>query len=65
MTKQLPAATMTNAEATQWVRDHSDGDQLDEQQLEAAFRAIFERAPDADDHEQGLWSHLCAATAGI
>lgn len=39
--------TMTEVEATKWVREHSDNDTLDEAELEAAFRAIFER--DADE----------------
>lgn len=52
---------MTAAEAKQWVLSHGDGDDLDEAELEAAFTAIFERAPDDEEREQGLWSHLCAA----
>ncbi len=51
---------MTETEATQWVRTHSDDDHLDEQQLEAAFRAIFGRDADDYDRAEGLWSHLCA-----
>jgi hypothetical protein len=51
------------AEATAWVLSHSDDDNLDEQQLEAAFAAIFERPATDEDREQGLWSHLCAAVA--
>lgn len=53
--------TMTEAEATEWVRSHSDDDQLEDDQLEAAFAAIFEREADDEDRAQGLWSHLCAA----
>lgn len=52
--------TMTEDEATAWVRSHSDDDHLDEQQLEAAFCAIFGRDADDDDRAEGLWSHLCA-----
>lgn len=55
--------TMTEVEATKWVREHSDNDTLDEAELEAAFRAIFERDADEEDRAVGLWSHLCAATA--
>jgi hypothetical protein len=52
---------MTREQAEKWVREHNDGDDLDEDDLEAAFAAIFERAADDEDREQGLWSHLCAA----
>ena len=52
---------MTKNEATKWVLAHEDGDELDEDELEAAFTAIFERDADDEDREEGLWSHLCAA----
>jgi hypothetical protein len=54
---------MTKSEAEKWVRDHSDEDELDNDECEAAFEAIFERTADDEDREQGLWSHLCAAVA--
>ena len=53
--------TMTKTEAENWVRSHNDDDNLADDELEAAFAAIFERAADGEDREQGLWSHLCAA----
>jgi hypothetical protein len=53
--------SMTPAEATEWVKNHSDSDDLCDDELEAAFQAIFARKPDDQDWEQGLWSHLCAA----
>ncbi len=53
--------TMTKSQAEKWVRSHSDDDDLDDAELEAAFAAIYERAADDEDREQGLWSHLCAA----
>jgi hypothetical protein len=51
---------MTKQQAEQWVRAHNDNDDLDADELEAAFAAIFERSADDDDREQGLWSHVCA-----
>ena len=52
---------MTKQQAEQWVRDHSDSDDLSDDDLDAAFLAIFGRGADDEDREQGLWSHLCAA----
>lgn len=52
---------MTKTQAIEWVKSHTDEDDLDESNLEAAFTAIFDRKPDDEDWEQGLWSHLCAA----
>ena len=52
---------MTKNEATKWVLAHEDGDELDGDELEAAFEAIFGRPADDQDREEGLWSHLCAA----
>lgn len=55
--------TITKSQAEQWVRDHSDSDEMSDEDCEAAFAAIFERQADDEDREQGLWSHLCAAVA--
>lgn len=52
---------MTKQQAEQWVRAHQDDDELDEDELEAAFAALYERPADDEDREQGLWSHCCAA----
>ena len=52
---------MTKAEARRYVADHEDSDELDDADLVAAFTAIYGRAPDDIDRDQGLWSHLCAA----
>lgn len=54
---------MNKQQAENWVRNHNDDDVLDNDELEAAFAAIFERPADDEDREQGLWSHLCAAEA--
>lgn len=52
---------MTKSEAELWVFNHDDNDDLSDDELESAFAAIFDREPDDEDREQGLWSHLCAA----
>jgi hypothetical protein len=52
---------MTKQQATQWVRGHDDGDDLDEEELESAWLAIMGRPADGQDRAEGLWSHLCAA----
>ncbi len=51
---------MSTTEAIEWVSEHGDDDKLDDAELEAAFNALYERAPDDDDREVGLWSLLCA-----
>lgn len=51
---------MTKREANEWVKSHSDDDDLDEDELEAAFEAIFGRPADDEDRQIGLWSHLNA-----
>jgi hypothetical protein len=52
---------MTSKEATQWVRDHYDDEELDDEELEEVFAAIYGRYPDDDDMRDGLWSLVCAA----
>jgi hypothetical protein len=52
---------MTLQQATEWVASHGDSDELDADELRAAFTAIYEREPDADDEHVGLWSLCCAA----
>jgi hypothetical protein len=52
---------MTKIDALEFVRCHADDDSMDQDELRAAFRALYVRAPDAQDEEEGLWSHLCAA----
>ena len=54
---------MSRAEAEEYVRSCGEDDGP-ETYAEAAelFRAVFDRAPDADDGDRGgLWSHVCAA----
>lgn len=52
---------MTETQAREWVADHSDDDNLCDDHLRAAFAALYEREPDADDEIVGLWSLCCAA----
>ena len=54
---------MTKKAAIEWVQSHADDDELDDDDLEAAFVAIFGRKPDDDEYDQGLWSHICAAVS--
>ena len=52
---------MTKQQAFDFVRDHSDNDSLDDDDLAEVFAALYGREPDAQDREEGLWSHCCAA----
>lgn len=51
---------MSAEQADEWVRSHSDDDELDSDELEHAFAAVFGRRADDSDRSDGLWSHLCA-----
>lgn len=53
--------TMTRQEAVEWVRTRDDQEQLDENDLREAFHALYGRWPDAQDEEEGVFSHVCAA----
>jgi hypothetical protein len=48
-------------QAAAFVAEHSDDDDLDPADIDAAFRTIFCRDPDDEDREAGLWSLLVAA----
>jgi hypothetical protein len=52
---------MNLQQAAAFVAEHSDDDDLDQADIDAAFTAIFERDPDDDDREAGLWSMMVAA----
>ena len=52
---------MNRQQAVDFVGEHSDDDDLDQSDIEAAFTAIFEREPDDVDRELGLWSIMVAA----
>ena len=53
---------MNRQQAAAFVADHSDDDDLDSADIDAAFTAIFEREPDDEDRDNGLWSMMIAAT---
>jgi len=55
------ATKMTKRDARAWVREHNDNDVLDQDELEAAYTALYGCEPDDQDREEGLWSHCCAA----
>jgi hypothetical protein len=42
-----------------FVQDHSDDDELDEDDMQEMFVLAFGRNPDDSDKRDGLWSHLC------
>ena len=52
---------MTADQARQYVHDHDDQDELDDDDIEAAFRAFYDRPADDEDRIVGLWSLICAA----
>lgn len=54
--------TMTKREAIEWVYDQDEAQEVDSEELEAAFRALYGRPSDAEDRSAGLWSLCCAAT---
>lgn len=56
-----PTTRMTEDEAKEYVSDHSDDDELDKDDLEHAFAAIFGRRANDQDRAEGLWSHVNAA----
>lgn len=47
--------------AEEWVKEHSDEDELDDDDLESYFEDYFHRPADDEDRSAGLWSLLCAA----
>jgi len=51
-------------EAIEYVRSHDDHDNLDREDIEAAYTALY-GPPDDQDREEGLWSHCCAYVQGI
>ena len=53
---------MNRQQAVDFVSEHSDDDDLDKADIDAAFTAIFERDPDDEDRDNGLWSMMVAAT---
>ncbi|HSE02927.1 MAG TPA: hypothetical protein VLK35_02140 [Methylomirabilota bacterium] len=59
--RQLPASRLAaEMEARAYVRERED-EEVDSDDLFEVFAALYGRAPDAEDHEAGLWSLCCAA----
>ena len=56
--------TMTKEEATEWVYDQDEEQEIDADDLEAAFAALYGRPSDEEDCQNGLWSLCCCATPG-
>lgn len=56
---------MTEQEAYRIIRETYDDDDIDDLNLDVLFEAIYERSPEIDDREVGIWSLLCAATTGL
>jgi hypothetical protein len=54
---------MTEAEAVEWVYDQDEQGEVDQDDLLAAFVALYGREPD-DDEYRDMWSHCCNATPG-
>lgn len=52
---------MTKTQAEMFVCQTDDEDEIDTDDLTAAFVAIYEREPDQHDYDVGIWSLLCAA----
>lgn len=52
---------MTKEQAVEYVRDHSDNDTLDDDEVREVYAALYGCDPDEQDEDEGLWSHCCAA----
>ena len=50
---------MTKDEAIEWVYDQDDSQEIDTEELDAAFLALYGRLPEDDE---SVWSLCCAAT---
>jgi hypothetical protein len=49
---------MNRQQAIDFVAQHSEDDEIDKDDMVAAFIAVFDRDPDDEDRENGLWSML-------
>lgn len=58
-----PSVRMTEDEAKEYVTDHTDEEELDDDDLEHAFAAISGRRADDQDRAEGLWSQINAAVS--
>lgn len=55
--------SMTKDDATEWVYDQDESGDVDEDDLRAAYVALYESIPDEDMTTPDMWSHCCNATA--
>jgi hypothetical protein len=46
--------------AREYVTDHEDDDEFDDDELEEVFVQVYGRKPDAKDRRDGIWSLICA-----
>ena len=53
---------ITKNEAIEWVYAQDESEEVDQDQLETAFTALYGVSPDDEDRLAGLWSLCCAAT---
>lgn len=60
----IEAIEELKASEEQWARDyvasHEDDDELDDDDLERAFFALYGRPAEKGDRKQGLWNLVCA-----
>ena len=49
------------AQAQEWVFAQDETGEIDSDQLEQAFAALYGRPADDEDRQAGLWSLCCAA----
>lgn len=56
-----PTTRYTEQEAMRYVAEHDDNDDVDAENLEHVFAALFGRRATDKDRAEGLWSHCCAA----
>lgn len=54
---------MTKEEAAKFVATTFDDDGPDQDDVEAAFEAIYERPAATSDRKNGLWSMICSASS--
>lgn len=56
-----PTTRYTEEQAKEYVAEHTDDDDLDEDDLEHVFAALNRRRATDQERAEGLWSHCCAA----
>lgn len=56
----LPTTRFTDETARKYVQDHDDADELDAEDLEHVFAALYGRRATNTESQEGLWSHCVA-----